>query len=73
MFIVIELQTNANNEVASIVSPALSGPEAESRYHTILAAAALSNVPKHAAVILNDKGELFATQCYYHDVATSET
>lgn len=72
MFIVLEIQTNANNEVATLVSPALAGPQAESKYHTILAAAALSNLPKHAAVILDETGEVYAHQCYKREATQEE-
>lgn len=40
--------------------------EAESKYHSVLAVAAVSNVPIHAAVILNETGFSVRYQCYTH-------
>lgn len=66
MFIVIEIQTNADGTVGTIVNSYASQPQAESKYHTILAAAALSAVPVHAAVILTNDGRMVSFQSYDH-------
>lgn len=66
MFIVIEIQTNSDGTVGNFVWQYSSLPEAESKYHTVLAAAAISALPKHACVLLNEEGVLFRTQCYEH-------
>ena len=41
---------------------------AESKYHSVLAAAAVSSVATHSAVILNETGFLVRSQCYTHEV-----
>lgn len=66
MFIVVELQTNENGQIAPLVYGPYEGPQAEQKYHTVLAAAAVSNVHKHSAAILNDAGERMTSQCYFH-------
>lgn len=63
MFIVIELQTNGE-QTANIVNAYTSRPEAEARYHSILAAAALSNVQIHSAVLMDHRGFTYLTECY---------
>lgn len=65
MYFVIELQTN-NGETANIVTSHATREAAESKYHTILAAAAVSNVAKHAAVIISEEGFPIMHQCYIH-------
>ena len=46
MYIVIELQTNEEGQTANIVQAYSDRNEAASRYHQILAAAAISEVKK---------------------------
>ena len=64
-YIVIELQTN-NGQTANIVTTHATREEAESKYHTVLAAAAISNVEIHAATILTPDGFQLMAQAYHH-------
>ena len=66
MYIVIELQTASDGSLANIVTEYSTIPEAESKYHTIMAAAALSSVPIHAAVILDEDGKELVHGSYHH-------
>lgn len=68
MYIVIELQTNADGAIGNIVTAYNSREQAFSKYHTILSAAAVSALPCHAAVILDNKGMQIAAQCFEHEV-----
>lgn len=68
MFIVIEIQEN-NGAVGNIVSSHATQEAAEAKFHTILAAAAVSNVPKHSAVLLSDEGFPLRHECYKHEAA----
>ena len=63
-YIVMEIQTS--DSVATIVNPYDERAEAESKYHQILTAAAVSTVPKHGAIMLTDEGERLKGECYYH-------
>lgn len=73
-YIVLELQTNTDGTVGNLVYSFADRNQAEQKYHTILAAAAVSNLPKHAAIILADDGRSLMYQCYRHDsVDTKET
>ena len=66
MYIVIELQKNAHGTVSNIVTDHQNLSEAESKYHAILANAAVSDVPAHSAVILSEDGFPVKHQCYKH-------
>lgn len=66
MYIVIELQKNTQGEVANIVTAFSNLPEAESKYHSILAAAAVSDLPVHSAIIVSEEGFSVASKCYKH-------
>lgn len=68
MYIVIELQTNTDGAIGNIVTAYNSREQAFSKYHTILSAAAVSALPCHAAVILDNKGMQIAAQCFEHEV-----
>lgn len=65
MFIVIEIQTS--DSVSTIVDSYADRLQAESKYHQILTAAAVSEVPKHGAVLLNDEGQRINSECYIHE------
>ena len=66
-YIVIELQTT-NGTTANIVTTHATREEAESKYHTVLAAAAISNVEIHAATILTPDGFQLMAKAYNHPV-----
>ena len=67
MFIVIEMQVNSDGTVGTLIDKFEREADAESKYHTILAAAAISNVPKHSAIILTDEAMMHSSQCYKHE------
>lgn len=66
MYIVIELQTNADGVVGSLVYKYDSRDEAESKFHSILASAAISALPVHAAVMLTNAGTMVKSEFYRH-------
>ena len=66
MFIVVELQTNNEGSTAHIVTAHATRDEAESKFHFVLAAAAVSELALHAAVILDAKGQVLGNGFYRH-------
>lgn len=68
MYIVIELQTNGGT-TANIVNAYNDFSVALQAYYTILAAAAVSSVEIHAAVMLNARGELLRHESFTHKAA----
>lgn len=67
MFAVIEFQTDGSGNVAHIMTDHPTKAEAESKYHQVLAAAAISQVPIHSAVIITPEGVVQKSQCYKHE------
>lgn len=65
-YIVIEIQTNENGEIGQLVSIFPDRNNAEMKYHQILAAAAISEIPSHAAVMLTNDGRMVKHEVYYH-------
>lgn len=66
VYIVIEIQTNADGTVGNIVTKYDNLPEAEAKWHSILAFAATSTLPVHSAVILDSDGMTMAQRSYRH-------
>lgn len=69
VYIVIELQIDKEGNVSSIVNSYTNINEAESKYHTVLAYAAISNVYRHSASILDDRGVTIKSESFRHSVA----
>lgn len=67
MFIVIEIQTDATVSVLPFAFT--DRQQAEAKYHQLLGVAAVSSVPKHGAVMLNDAGLFLKSECYEHPAA----
>ena len=55
LFIVIELQKNGD-QMSNIVTAHETLQDAQYKFHTVAAAAAISNVEKHSVALLNDDG-----------------
>lgn len=77
-YYIIEIQQYVNGEYGHIVHYAFDEDadkarlKAESIYHQILAAAAVSETKKHSAVILSDESFPLLHACYKHDVFVPE-
>lgn len=72
MYFICEVQTT--NNVGTMLPPltAETIQDAESKYHQILAYAAISSVQKHGAIIFNDECLPIMSQCYKHGEAVNE-
>ena len=66
MYYVLEIQKTDSEHVAYLVHAAATGLEGESKYHQVLAAAAISSVPVHSAILLDDEGHPVKRDGYRH-------
>lgn len=66
MYIVIELQKNNEGVVSNMVTSHNTLAEAESKFYSILASAAINSVPVHSAIIVSEDGIPVRHQCYKH-------
>ena len=66
MYIVIELQTSEQGTVGNFVWSFSDQNQAFSKYHSVLASAAVSSVAIHSCVILRNDGLQIAAQSYKH-------
>ena len=67
MYIVMEIQTNANGTIGTLINTYEDKLQAESKYHAVLTAAAVSALPVHACVVLTEKGEMQLNKAYEHN------
>jgi len=72
MYIILETQTNTNGTVGTLIDTYTDRNAAESKYHTVLAAAAISALPLHSAFMLTDEGYLIRSEVYRHEVPNPE-
>lgn len=67
-YIVIEIQVNFDGTVGNLVTAHDSREQAESKYHAVLSAAAISAIMKHSAVIMDEEGAVLGSMCYRHEM-----
>ena len=71
-YYVVEIQQYPNGEFGHIVhfaydsDPNVARLKGESKYHEVLAAAAISELPCHAAIMFSTEGFPIMHQCYKH-------
>lgn len=70
-YIVMEIQTFPEGNITTPSWAYDMRESAESKYHTVLAAAALSTLPVHAAVLMTSEGYVLETKHYEHEVEVS--
>lgn len=66
MYVVIELQKMSDEQLLYLVETFVDINAAQSKFHTILAAAAISSVPQHSAALLTDQGRTIRFEHYEH-------
>ncbi len=67
MYVVVELQKTDENTIASLVSTHQTLQDAQSKFHQVLSYAAVSNIPLHSCVLLNEDAYVVKTESYSHD------
>ena len=71
VYFVIECQSNGSTGT-TIVNTYQTRDEAESKFHLILSAAAVSSVMKHGAILFSDNMAEIMTKVYDHPVEVVE-
>lgn len=71
MYIVLEIQKIDESSVGTLINSYENRNEAESKYHTVLAAAAISTIPQHSAIMMEDNGVPIKFDSYDHPVLTN--
>lgn len=73
MYILHELQTTGNQTALCPTKTFIDRLEAESAYHTALGYAAVSSVPVHAVVLMDEHGNTVRREFYEHSGETAAT
>lgn len=66
MFAVIEIQKNGAT-AAPITTLFTDKEQAYSKYHQVLAAAAISQVPEHSAILVSEEGNYMFHEKFIHE------
>jgi hypothetical protein len=72
-YIVLEIQTNNDGTIGTIITSFDTRNQAESQYHLVLSSAAVSKLPMHSASMLTSDGKMLACQSYTHAVEPEPT
>ena len=72
MYIVLEIQKNTEGQAGVIPLAYATLREAEGRFHQILAVAAESQLPVHAAAVLTEDGRSLRSECYQRAAVPEE-
>lgn len=65
-YIVIEMQTNGEGVVATLTNAFDNLDAAYNKYYTVLAYAAISTLPRHAASLMTNDGMLYESKYFDH-------
>ena len=72
MYIVTEIQTNPDGQIGTLTTAFDNLNAAEAKYHTVLAAAAVSTgLIKHGAIMYSEEGFPLKHECYTHQVVAA--
>lgn len=77
-YYIIEIQQYVNGEYGHIVhfaydeNPDKARLKGESKYYEVLSAAAVSELPSHAAILMSADGFPIYHQCYKHSIISQE-
>ena len=71
-FIVLEIQTNSDGTIGTLIDSFDTRNQAESKYHLVLSSAAVSQLPMHSATLMMSDGKMLAYQCYQHEQPSPE-
>ena len=66
MYFIIEIQVNNEGVGSALVTTKEDRNQAESEFHRILQYAAISELPRHGALIVTDRSELMMSGYYEH-------
>ena len=78
-YYILEIQRYLNGEFGHIVHFAYDANatkarlKAEAKYHEVLAAAAVSELPQHSATLITSDGRVVMNQCYVHEIEPEPT
>lgn len=78
-FYIVEIQQYQDGSFGHIVhfaydeDPDVARLKGESKYHDVLSAAAVSNLPTHSAIMFSTEGFPLLHQCYKHQVQPEPT
>lgn len=71
-YLVIEIQKFDTGAMSTPAYAYDSAYQAEAKYHAVLSAAAVSALPVHSCVLINEEGMFIKGECFKHEVEEEE-
>lgn len=72
MYLVLEIQKDANGNLATLITQHATSREAQSKYHTVLGFAAQSTLPRHGAAIIAEDGHTLEYKSFKSEAEAAE-
>ena len=66
MYYIIEIQDNPGTSHALLYYTEETRNQAMSKFHAVMTYAAISDVPYHTCLVLDEQGKYIARECYQH-------
>lgn len=66
-YLVIEIQKFADGAMSTPAYAYDNAQSAEAKYHAVLSAAAVSALPVHSCVMINEEGMFIKGECFKHE------
>lgn len=67
MYLVLEIQKDANGNLSTLITQHETLRDAQSKYHTILGFAAKTTLPRHGAAIIHEDGRTMEYKSFKSD------
>lgn len=64
MYIVLEIQKMSDTQLATLATSHETWEQANQKYHQVLAAAAVSGLPRHSAMLINEEAGTLKAETY---------
>lgn len=71
-YLVVEIQKFPDGGMSTPSYAYDNVQQAEAKYHTVLAAAAVSKLACHSAIMLNEEGMFIKAECFKHETTAEE-
>jgi hypothetical protein len=72
MYIVLEIQKNADGQIGTLIYSFDNEPAAYNKYFTCAASAAISTIPLHVVTLMTEVGSVMRNESFRHQTAVAE-
>ena len=73
MYYIVEIQDTPGTSAALLHYTEETRNAAMSKFHSIMSYAAISTIPYHTCVVMDEQGKYLARECYEHPVIPAQS